>query len=500
MAQITRQTVVAAREDVAVFAEVLIGEPLWDHQLDLARSTARVSACCSGRQAGKSRALAVVALHDAFRRPDRVALVISAGDAAALNLLAEISRLAQSPLLAGSVVDNERHRITLSNGSVIRSVPASEKQIRGLSVDVLILDEASFVAEEVWQAARFTTIARPGSRVILASTPWGPQDKFFAQAYRAGQRGEEGYASFHWPSLASPVVDAALLDIWRASSSDREFRREVLAEWVDSAGSYFSEAELDAATADYELVPPDRAGHRRGVAGVDWGLRVDSSAIVVLAEAGPGDLPDEWPPHTFYVPWIDEGQGVAYATFVRRAADVAKGYRLRRVASETNGVGQMPTDELHRLLRFHSSRVVPVTTTSGSKEDGFGRLKVLLSQGRLALPRHPRLLAQLAALEFEERDTGTVHIAVPERQGHDDLAMALMLAVSESDVSSIPSVGRISVAEGKLPTAPIDRHDGPPPAPAPSVVSQGQQREVEKLYSFNRARRDPRYQPPQRRW
>jgi hypothetical protein len=38
-------------------------------------------------------------------------------------------------------------------------------------------------------------------------------------------------------------------------------------------------------------------------------------------------------------------------------------------------------------------------------------------------------LRQLSALEFEATDTGTVRIAVPEHRGHDDLAMALCLAI-----------------------------------------------------------------------
>jgi hypothetical protein len=62
-----------------------------------------------------------------------------------------------------------------------------------------------------------------------------------------------------------------------------------------------------------------------------------------------------------------------------------------------------------------------VTTSADSKAGGFGRLKVLLSQGRLALPRHPRLLGQLAALEFEERESGSVRIEVTQRAGHDEL-------------------------------------------------------------------------------
>ncbi|MEJ7665383.1 MAG: hypothetical protein WKG07_40600 [Hymenobacter sp.] len=58
----------------------------------------------------------------------------------------------------------------------------------------------------------------------------------------------------------SPLVDRELLALWRASSlSEREYRQEVLAEWVDEAGAYFPSAELEAVVADYELLPPARA-------------------------------------------------------------------------------------------------------------------------------------------------------------------------------------------------------------------------------------------------
>ena len=331
----------------------------------------------------------------------------------------------------------------------------------------------------------------------MSSTPFGRQDRFFALSFRAGLRGEDGYASFHWPSTASPLVDPELLALWQASSPDREYRREVMAEWVDSVGQYFTDAEIENALSDYELIPPADAHHRRGVAGVDWGFARDSSAVVVLAEAGPDDLDGTWPPLTFWLPWIDEGIHTSYSDFVGRVVDVAKGYRLRRIASETNGVGAMPTEELHRRLRFHHGTVVPVTTTSTSKQDAFGAIKVLLSQGRLALPRHPALLSQLAALEFEETDTGNVRISVPERAGHDDLAMALALAVDEADVASLPSVvtlespgGRVPITRPKSSVPPI--HE--PPVP---TVPDGE-RYTDRLVHFNVARKHPGYVPPGR--
>jgi len=74
--------------------------------------------------------------------------------------------------------------------------------------------------------------------------------------------------------------------------------------------------------------------------------------------------------------------------------------------------------------------VVPVVTTAKRKLSGFGTVKMLLQQGRLILPREPELLKQLHALEYEQLQSGQTRIAVPERLGHDDLAMALMQAAS----------------------------------------------------------------------
>ena len=122
---IDRETVRKARDDIGIFASLLAGQPLWPHQLALATSLARVRCVASGRQSGKTFALAMMALHAGFAVPQRHTLIVSAGDEASKDLLAQISELAQSPLLAGSVVDDQHHAITLSNASTIRSVPAS---------------------------------------------------------------------------------------------------------------------------------------------------------------------------------------------------------------------------------------------------------------------------------------------------------------------------------------------------------------------------------------
>lgn len=456
-----RETLRRARAEVGFFANALTGEPLWPHQVRLASSVARIVAACIGRQAGKSRTLAVLALWHAFRTPGFRVLVLSAGEDAAKDLLAEIARLASAPLLAGSVVDSTGSTITLSNGSTIRCVPQSEKQVRGKSIDLLILDEAAYIDEEIWRAARYTILARPGSRVFMCSTPRGRRDRFFAKHYHLAPAGggvveQAGVTveSFHWPSTVSPLVDDDLIEFWRQTDDPRVFQREVLAEWTDEAGQFFTSEELDANVAPFEMLDLDAAAGAYVVGGVDWASRVDSNALVLVGVLGVEHDHQREP--VFCVAHARERRGSMneWARDVARWSDPeAGGCEVHALASELNGVGQAPTellaDEMHGrgVSRW---RVRGVWTTNARKANGFGQVKLLLQQGRLVLPAEPVLRRQLEALEFTTSEAGNTTIAVPAARGHDDVAMALAQSMSCIRHTAVSAPSEDLVGHGEL--------------------------------------------------
>lgn len=439
---ITADQLKAGIRSVEAFAEHLVGEPLWPHQQEMVRSRARIRVMCAGRQVGKSRTLAIEALHRAFTQAGALVLLVSAGEVAARRLLEDCAALASaSPLLRGSVVDDQRTQLTLSNGSRILSVPASQRQIRGWPVDLLIIDEAAFVDNEIWRAAEPAVIARPDARIILSSSPWGGVDHFFRQLYQRGLTSpDERYASFHWPTSLSPLVSAEDLDDIRQREPAHVFNCEYLAEWTDDSGAYLTAEEIDSAVADYEMVDPMHGGGHTVACGIDWGMANDANAAVYLAAIGDvglnRDRHGERP--VFWIPAIDHQFRMEYSTFIGRLVEQARHFNVVRHISEANGVGQMPT----QVLRDHLERewyrdtverrpdVRGVSTTAARKMGGFGRIKVLLQDGRLVLPRHPDLLKQLHALTYEQMDSGLMRISVPESIGHDDLAMALMQAVT----------------------------------------------------------------------
>jgi hypothetical protein len=437
-----REALRRARDDVEVFARVLCGEALWPHQAEMARSDARIRAVSSGRRAGKTRTLAIEALHVAFRRPNARVLVVSAGEDSAKDLLSECSMLASSSLLAGSVLDDTARVLTLSNGSTIRAVPASEKQVRGKGVDLLVLDEAAYIDEDIWRAAQWTVLDRPGARIVMSSTPRGRRDRFFSRHFHMARHGrvdEAGVSveSFHWPSTVSPLVDPDLIEFWRRTEDPRIFQREVLAEWVDEHGQYFTADELDSNVASFEMIRPGKARGMPGVAGLDWGATQDANALAVIGVLGRHDsvLAGDLGP-VFLVAYVAEqfGSMNAWARHVAETADpAAGGFDYHSIASEANGVGSGPTELLGETLHERGLRrwlARPVWTTNARKATGFGLIKLLLQQHRLVLPAEPLLRRQLEALEYDTTESGVVTIAVPASKGHDDVAMALMQAAS----------------------------------------------------------------------
>jgi hypothetical protein len=429
-----------AATDPGAFAEQVLGQPLWPYQLEFARSKARYRFVCAGRQVGKSTALATIALFEAATRANILVLVVSAGEDAAKRVLADcVGFASHSAILSSSTVDEGKSLLSLINGSRIVSVPASIKQIRGNPVDLLILDEAAFISNEIWESAEPSILARPGSRVIATSSPWGSMEHWFRRGWNLGKDSRDAwYESWQWRSSDSPLADAELLQRIQAANGDDYFNREYNGEFQDDSGSYFTERELESAVADYSMTAPEDLdwfldGRYPAAGGVDWGLN-DANVLALVSPLEDYGLNrkilgDHIP---FFIPWYISGHKWPYSQFIDEIVRTAGFYHMPVIAAETNGVGQYPTTMLDEKIRLKHkvSAVAPVNTDAKRKQSGFGMIKGLLQTQRLVLPRDPEMLKQLRSLEVSYTAQGTMQIRVPERAGHDDVAMALMQAVS----------------------------------------------------------------------
>jgi hypothetical protein len=254
-----------ARDDLAEFAR-LVGRPLKPWQAESLLLKRRVTVIVAPRQTGKSRSLAVLALHRAFRTAGVRVLVVSAGEDAAKRLLGEVRAVALgSPLLAGSVVDEQSALVTLTNGSEIRSVPASERAVRGWTVDVLIVDEAASVEDDlILGAALPTTAARPDARIVLAGSPLLASGAFYEYAQR-GWSGSDHVASHRWGLADADWISADVIASLREGLTDSRIRAELEAEFIDpDAGEALISRELVEEAQARTLPVP-----RTGVVGLD---------------------------------------------------------------------------------------------------------------------------------------------------------------------------------------------------------------------------------------
>jgi len=272
------------RFNLATFAEA-VGCPLAPWQADSLALERRTTVIVAPRQTGKSRSLAVLALHRAFAHAAHRVLVVSAGEDASRRLLAEAANLAtRSPLLAGSVVDENAGLLVLSNGSEVRSVPASERQVRGWAVDLLIVDEAAQCDDSLLLGAAIpTTAARPDARIVLAGSPGASVGAF----YDFATSDSPDVASFTWRRDDARWLSADAIEQARAHLPPALFTREFEGEFAE--------------VGDEKVIPREwiEQARRRGldpgplVLAADIARRPDGDETVVMALRG-GVAHVEW--------------------------------------------------------------------------------------------------------------------------------------------------------------------------------------------------------------
>ncbi|MEI2810829.1 MAG: terminase family protein [Nocardioides sp.] len=448
------------RDDgLPLFARV-VGFPLMGWQERGLGLETYLTVIVGARQVGKSRALAVLASWWALRRPGQTVLIVSNGELGARRLLGQVRDVLASPALRADVLEEAVGSVVLVNGSRIIALPKSSA-IRGHSVDLLLCDEAAEMDDATLEGSAIpTTTARvsQGARVVLAGTPWQASGGFYRYAMAGEQGLDPTVRTFRW-RIADALTDVGgwVSRQWLAqrklATPQLQFRAEYECEFIDGGAGYFSRDDLVAAAAPYELLEPEDAPGGNVVMGLDWGRRVDSHAIALLAVADDYDRNELAP---LFLPWYETSQR-GYADQVDLVATIAGGGRLFRgratlpgptrgrtvtngpvgydvatIYSETNGVGGPATEALEDRVGW---RVVPVSTTQESKERDFGRLLSLVISGQMVLPDHPKLLRELSALEATPTETGRLRIAAAGT-GHDDLAMAISFTMRALDTGT----------------------------------------------------------------
>jgi hypothetical protein len=208
------------------------------------------------RQWGKTTTAGIKAAHKARFKAESEILVVSATQRQAAILEAKaqwaLTRAAQKfqpihgkeyevmeydPEDGPQIVRRSVLSLELSNGSRIISTPASEDSIRGYSPSMIIVDEDSRVPDALYDALRPMRAAHP-CQLVLQSTPNGKRGHFF----REWTGTDAAWTRFAVPADQCPRISAEFLARERTKmTSDAMYRQEYYCEFIDLAGSLFTQ-------------------------------------------------------------------------------------------------------------------------------------------------------------------------------------------------------------------------------------------------------------------
>lgn len=219
----------------------------WQHRL-LRSEASRVLLNCS-RQSGKSTMAAILALHQALTSPRSLVLILAPAERQAKELF---SKVAEAYRTLGHVIPADSYRklgMELSNGSRIEALPGTEKTIRGFSgTSLLIVDEASRVADELYYAVR-PMLAVSGGRLLLLSTPFGKRGAFYEE-----WSGGEGWERYEVPAHDCPRIPASFLEEERRALPSWVYRQEYECSFEDTEDQLFG-FDLVASSITDEVAP-----------------------------------------------------------------------------------------------------------------------------------------------------------------------------------------------------------------------------------------------------
>jgi hypothetical protein len=191
----------------------------------------------------------LLALHRALLRPASLVLILAPAERQAKELF---SKVAEGAVSLGHIIPAESYRklgMELANGSRIEALPGTEKTVRGFSgVDLLIVDEAARVADELYFAVR-PMLAVSGGRLMMLSTPFGKRGVFYEE-WTEGH----GWERYTITATECPRIPPDFLAEEREALGHWWFAQEYECRFMEAVDSVFTTELIEAALSD-EVAP-----------------------------------------------------------------------------------------------------------------------------------------------------------------------------------------------------------------------------------------------------
>ena len=233
----------ASRLDPVSFARYVLAIEPDDKQSLVLRSKAPQLILNCSRQWGKSTVSSILALHQAYFFPKSLVLVVSPTLRQSGELIRKIVNYLPALGIRKKTDGVNTLSVELPNGSRVIGLPGKDGTIRGFSgTSLLIIDEASQVADSLYRSVRPFLAASKNGRIVIMSTPYGTRG-FFWEEWERG----EGWERAETPANECPRINPEFLERERRSMGESWFKQEYLCQFLENQNTYLSRAWVEAA-------------------------------------------------------------------------------------------------------------------------------------------------------------------------------------------------------------------------------------------------------------
>ena len=311
----------------------------------------RFNICKMPRQTGKSTTVVSFLLHYAIFN-DSVNIGILANKASTARELLSRLQIAYENLpkwMQQGILSWNKGSLELENGSKILAASTSASAVRGMSFNILFLDEFAFVpnhiADSFFASVYPTITSGKSTKVIIVSTPHGMNH--FYRMWHDAERGNNEYVptDVHWSEV--PGRDEVWKEQTIKNTSEAQFKVEFECEFLGSVDTLIAPSKLRSLiyekpiqqNAGLDVYEGVREGHdyimtvdvARGVGG-------DYSAFTVI------DISNF--PHKLVAKYRDNE--IKPMLFPSVIYEVAKNYNEAFILCEVNDVG----DQVASIIQY----------------------------------------------------------------------------------------------------------------------------------------------------
>jgi len=394
----------------------------------------RFTIVLSPRQTGKSTSGLIYLLHAVIFNDYHECAILANKHAIALELLGRIKLMYENlPFwMQIGIVEWNKSSIELENGSKITASATSASAVRGRSISSVLLDEFSFISNDLAQefiSSVFPTISSgKNSKIIISSTPNGLNH--FYQMWTDAEQGNSLFCPIKVNYWDVPGRDDAWKEKMLKTMSLDKFEQEYNNAFLGSCDTLISATKLRNLVNGkpeyqkdglrvYEYPKTDEESKKSNVymltVDCSEGKGQDYNAFSVI------DI-TEFPMRqvaTFY------DNTMSYLQFPDVIYEVARKFNNAYVLLETNSVGQ---EVGHILLHeceyeniiFTEKGVMGIRTNKNVKKIGCINLKELIEQDKLILTDENTITELNNFIRY-----GYTYCA--DDGHHDDLVMGLVL-------------------------------------------------------------------------